>query len=153
MIMLRVTLWHEPEYFGFYIKDPGAEISMGPSEATEVEQHRFAARQGIVTVGVKSEYTTIPITVEFDQLGAEPPERTDWDRIVECSLAIHERAIVFEGSTGTEFGRLEVPPGNYRTRIHYGGQNIIQGDGETGDFYLIQIWPSSDVSSIVIKSE
>ena len=72
--MLRVTLWHEPEYFGFYIKDPGAEISMGPSEATEVEQHRFAARQGIVTVGVKSEYTTIPITVEFDQLGAEPPE-------------------------------------------------------------------------------
>ncbi len=149
--MLKVTLWHEPVYFAFYVQDPSTRDRLGPTVADDLLRQRFAARSSTVAVGVISEYTSIPITVEYDTLGPDPVDQAQWDRIVECSVETKAKALCFESTTGDEFGRLDVSPGNYRLRIHYGGQEIRKPGGETGDFYLIQVWPSSDTSSRTLK--
>ena len=149
--MLRVTLWHEPEDFAFYIQDPECPSRLG-SVGKELRRDRFATGAGVVVVGVKSEYTAIPITVEFDKFGAEKKEEGTWDRIVECALTVSGRAIAFEASSGEEFGRLEVDPGTYRLRIYFGGQQPERDDGESEDFYLIQCWPSGETESRILKS-
>jgi hypothetical protein len=149
--MLKVTLWHEPEYFGFYVRDPMSEISLDASESERVRIDRFASAQGIVTVGVVSEYSTIPITIEFDRNQPEIDESDAWDRIVECGLQIEGNEMVFEGSTGTTFGKLDVWPGTYRLRIYFGGQRSRTTDGESKDFYLIQVWPSPELCSMVLR--
>jgi hypothetical protein len=151
--MLKIALWHEPEYFGFYVKDPLAHIPMDPTEPDRVREHRFATWGGGVVVGVTSEFTAIPIAVEFNRRSPDSIDQSQWDRIIECSLETKTNGIAFEGSTGDEFGRLDVVPGRYRLRIHYGGQDVRKPDGNTGDFYLIQVWPSTDVYSRMIKPE
>lgn len=157
--MLRATLWHEPQYFQFLVQDPAADGKdvFNARASEQVEAQRFACGEGILIVRVRSEYTRIPITVEFDR---ELPLETDldqWDRVIECSLDVKSTEIVFagcpDGPIHGRFGELAVAPGRYRLRVCYGGQEAVQPDGETGDHYLIQIWPSADRASKILKGE
>ena len=155
--MVRVTLWHEPQYFQFFIQDPIAERDdvLGPSTSDALEEEGVACGKGIVVVSVKSEYTTIPVVVEYDQ---EAPEVGfgAWDRVVECGLDICSNEIAFvrcpDGAREGSFGSLEVRPGTYRVRICFGGQSIVNANGHTGDHYAVQIWPSDDMQKVVLKT-
>jgi len=155
--MLRVTLWHEPQYFQFFIQDPAADTDLLVSKSTygDLKLRRFACGNGITIVRVRSEYTRIPIAVEFDADGLAREDFGKWDHVVECSLETRTKEIVFagcpDGPIHGAFGTLAVAPGRYRLRIHYGGQNTVQPDGETGDFYLVQVWPSNESDSEILK--
>lgn len=149
--MLKTTLWHEPEGFGFFVSDPEFRDSIDARASDEAWKNRFAVRRGFVKICVISEFTEIPITVEFDKTGPDPISEAAWDRIVECSIETKSNAIAFQSAVGDEFGRLEVPSGRYRLRICYGGQGTAQDTGESADSYLIQVWPSDDQSIRVVK--
>lgn len=149
--MLRATLWHEPAYFAFHVRDRSHREVLGSTVASELQERKIAAREGVVAVSVKSEYTEVPITVEFDRDAPNRIRPESWDRIVECPLRVRGTAISFESCVGDEFGRLEVPSDHYRLRVCYGGQGVVHPDGETEDFYLVQIWPSNDTTIVVLK--
>lgn len=149
--MLKTTLWHEPEGFGFFVSDPDFRDSIDAKASDEAWTNRFAARRGFVKICVISEFTEIPITVEFDRFAPDPISESAWDLIVECPIETRSEAIAFQSAVGDEFGRLEVPSGSYRLRICYGGQDTRQQSGESADSYLIQIWPSDDGSTRVLK--
>lgn len=150
--MIKVTLWHSPEGFHFWILG-GREIPVIAAQQFEgLNEEKFLCLDGGVAVGVVSEFSEIPIRIEFDRFGPDPVEHSSWDRIVECSLEVTSDAIEFESAVAETFGRLEVPSGLYRIRICYGGQSTVQPDGGTEDFYLIQIWPSDQRGARLIKS-
>lgn len=155
--MLRVTLWHEPQYFQFFVQDPAADGKdvFNARVSKLVEAQRFACGEGFLIVRVRSEYTRIPITVEFDRESPLGIDLDRWDRVIECSLDVKSAEIVFagcpDGPVHGRFGALAVTPGRYRLRVCYGGQEAVKPDGETGDHYLIQIWPSADAASTILK--
>lgn len=154
--MLRMTLWHEPNHFQFYIQDryKGAGINRRLGE--ELLSRDFAVGKGIVLVAVKSEFAQIPIAVEFDQNPLEILNFEDWDKIVECSIDVVSGELVFVGCASDpvreSFGLLEVSPGVYRLRIFFGGQDSVGSSGAATDHYLVQVWPSTDVVETVVKS-
>jgi hypothetical protein len=149
--MLKTTLWHEPEGFGFYLCDPHSKDFIDSTVSDEAWTNRLSVRRGFVKIAVVSEFTQIPITVQFDRDGPSSIDEAAWDRIVECPLEIRSASVAFESAVGEEFARLDVPSGHYRLQICYGGQNTRQHSGESEDFYLIQIWPSKDTSTKIIK--
>jgi hypothetical protein len=156
--MLRVTLWHEPEGFQFYVSDPGdRELRSSTKKSVEMRDSGFSAERFRIAIRTISEFSRIPIVVEYAVDGFTDEIGSEWDHVVECVLETKNRKLVFEGSTDLEpFGVLEVPNGIYRVRIHFGGQMSGQVDGSSADFYLIQIWPddaSTDVSTRILKGE
>lgn len=155
--MIKITFWHEPGYFQFYIQDPIADGNdlCSSKISKEMQRQRFGCGVGIVCVHVISEYSEIPITVQYDGDELELEDFSNWDRIIECPLTTQSKKIVFAGCPDGPrygcFGTLEIPPGSYRLRIYYGGQNTQQMDGETEDFYLVQIWPSNESDIKILK--
>ena len=149
--MIRVTLWHIPEDFGFRIRDLGCCECIGADGSEHELKYRFYSSESMVAVAVISEFDLIPITVEFSREGVEPVDPAEWDRIVECPLKASSGALIFESSYGDQFGRLDLPKGGYRLRILYGGQDTRDISGSSSDCYLIQIWPSQDMSCRIIK--
>ena len=118
-----------------------AEPRFGSSVSEEVAERRFAVRDGVAVVGVLSEFTTIPITVEMAEHVIEFSSSAQWDRIEEGAIEVRGNRLSFQGGVGDEFASVEIEPGRYHLRVHYGGQHTEQPDGSTEDFYLIQIWP------------
>jgi len=150
--MMRLTLWHTPQYFQFFVRSPGVGARGVPSD--DLDSNGFSASRGEVIIRTLSEYSEVPITVEYDADGLTSRELENWDHIVECSIDADQGKLVFEGCASAKpFGELVVPPGRYRIRIHFGGQLSGKRDGSTEDFYLLQIWPSEDSSVKVLKGE
>lgn len=155
--MQRVTLWHEPQYFQFFIQDPASDTAALEVQSTyrTLEEQRVYSDGGLAIVRVVSEFTRIPVTVEFDSSRPEAADFEKWDRIVECSIEVLSGEIAFagcpDGPIHGKFGSFMASPGRYRLRVHFGGQDVSHDDGETGDFYLVQIWPSSDAGFSVLK--
>jgi hypothetical protein len=143
----QVTLWHEPSHFQFYIRGSIPTPELDSSITADLQRSALAVREGIVVVGVRSEYTLVPITVEFSREGFGPSDPSRWDRVHECALVTPKGGIVFESCTGEPFGHLDVDAGEYRLRVHYGGQAKVRDNGETEDFYLIQVWPTNGEGS------
>jgi hypothetical protein len=150
--MLRTTLWHEPGEFQCYVRDPAARRVFGRDVVDDMRSKGIAVRPGFIAIRLLSEFSNIPITVEYDADGLESADFERWDHVVECALATASARIVFEGCGDPEpFGVLEVPAGSYRVRIHFGGQRKVLDDGATEDFYLIQIWPGVNAEFSVLK--
>lgn len=150
--MMKTRLWHEPNYFQFHIEDAGAEVSLDRMVSSEIAEKGFSTRQGFVGIRVVSEYTSIPIDVEYQSAGASEIDLSSWDRVIECGFVTASGKVGFIGCAASDyFGVLEVLPGRYRLRICYGGQNTVADDGDSADQYLVQIWPSEDEREIVLK--
>lgn len=155
--MLKVTFWHEPDGFQFYIQDPVAEIGDigGERIYNELTQRRFVCGSNIAIICVVSEFSEIPVTVQYDQIALKPENFDEWDRVIEFSLETESKEIVFascpDGPIYGRFGTLEVNSGCYRLRLYYGGQNTVQPDGTTSDYYLVQIWPDEMKGSEILK--
>lgn len=142
--MLKVTLWHEPEGHAFCIRDSKFTNYDALSSAFTKEGIKtgLSALPGFARVRVLSEFSEIPITVEYDDFGPEPIDPEEWDSVNGLELLIDGEEIVFESVLGDEFGNLKVKPGSYNLRICSGGQSSLAEDGSTEDFYLVQVWPA-----------
>lgn len=152
--MLRLTFWHEPEGFHFFVRDPTVRIRTDRARSDERLSRGFAVQDSEISIRTLSEFSELPITVEYSHDGCEAADFDRWDHVVECSLESKSGKFVLEGTTAPQpFGELEVPSGRYRVRIHFGGQLTGKQDGSTEDFYLLQIWPSEDTSVKVLKGE
>lgn len=154
--MLRVTLWHEPGGFQFFLRDPNEKELRRSSEAVvnEMRAKAFSARRGGVAVRTISEFSSIAVKVEYDAGGFDDEALDGWDHVVECALETTSGKFVFEGCTDPEpFGMLDVPKGMYRVRIHFGGQQSGKVDGSSEDFYLIRIWPGRDGATRFLKGK
>lgn len=153
--MLRVTLWHEPEGFHFYLRDPTEKELRRPSIMVTQERQTkgFVATHRGVAIRTISEFSAVAIHVEYDVDGFENGSMDEWDHVVECSLETSGR-FAFEGCTDPEpFGVLDVPEGAYRVRIHFGGQQSGKVDGSSEDFYLIRIWPGKAGVTTILKGD
>ncbi|MGJ8663453.1 MAG: hypothetical protein ACSHWU_07375 [Marinicella sp.] len=143
---------HTPQYFQFYLQDL-ANYERNFSLSDEDLKRRYCYAEGVVTILVLSEFSEIPIELEY--LNTPPPLNSKgWDRIVECPLHSKSGSIGLVGCVEIPkndwFGKIEAPPGDYVVRIHYGGQDSMQADGSSKDFYLLQVWPGSTSSSEVV---
>lgn len=150
--MIKVTLWHTPTYFQFWVLGGLDSPSLGAFQLAELERSKFFSLRNLLVVSVVSEFSEIPIQVEFDRFGPDPIVDARWDRIIECPLEVNAGCIEFQSCVGEVFGRLEVQSGSYRLRVCYGGQATFQLSGESQDFYLIQIWPSAFIESHIFKA-
>lgn len=150
--MIKLTLWHAPGYFQFWVLGGGSVPPVTGSQFEELERSRFLSLGNAIAICVVSEFSEIPIQVEFDNFRPDPIDEALWDHIIECSLEVGSTSIEFESCVGEVFGRLEIPSGLYRLRVCYGGQASAQPNGESEDFYLIQIWPSVEKGARIIKS-
>lgn len=139
----HITFHHEPSYFQFYVRDYGCAVDVDADFSDELIDHGFAVRSRLVAIGTVSDFSEIPVTVvvSLGDLGADGS--TSWDRLAECSVECGSGSLVLEGCTGGEFGRIDLEPGRYRLRIHWGGQGTVKPDGQSEDYYLLQLWPSS----------
>jgi hypothetical protein len=152
----RLILKHVPGYGQFYIQDPrDYEAELGTNFEQAIGSTRLYCGEGQLAVFVVSEYTELPITVDFHPKPPPSDASAKWDRVVECSLDIASGHIVFagcpDGPIYGKFGEIVVRPGRYRIRVHYGGQSTVQLDGSSSDFYLVQIWPSDKNGIVVLK--
>ncbi|UXI70444.1 hypothetical protein [Tahibacter amnicola] len=151
--MLRITFWHIPNYFQFYIQDPGTEAAVGSAAAEELVKDRFVVLKGLVGVGVTSDYDRIPITVEYDSEQCALSDLSEWDRVVECSISTQSGRLELIGCTASDaFGVIELPSGDYRLRLHFGGQDETDSEGNAADYYLVQVWPKALESTVILKS-
>lgn len=154
--MLRVTLWHAPEGFQFFLRDPDEHELRHSSEVVvdEMRAKGFSARRGGVAVRTISEFSMVPIQVEYDVDGFPEEPTSGWDHVIECSLQTSSGKFVFEGCTDPEpFGVLDLPKGIHRVRIHFGGQQSGKADGSSEDFYLFRVWPGRGATKILKGDE
>lgn len=152
--MLRITFWHTPNYFQFYLRDSETRHHASLMASDEVESNGIAVRQGEISIRTLSEYSEVPIAVEYDNVELESADTNKWDHVVECSIEARSGKLVLEGCTAASpFGEVDLPSGEYRVRIYFGGQLTGKRDGSTEDCYLLQIWPSSEKSIKVLKGD
>ena|SRR6185312_6024393 len=149
--MLRLTFSHAPNYFQFYLRDPGVRERAGAAQAAALTRDGFSADGSEIAIRTLSEYSDVAIMVEYDSAGFGPPELSKWDHVVECAIEAKHGKLVLEGCTdAAPFGEIDLPAGRYRVRIYFGGQFSGEIDGSTEDFYLLQIWPSEDLAVRVL---
>jgi hypothetical protein len=143
---------HEPGYGQFYLQDPDAFDMMATSQFTEDDiDRKYHQGKGIITVFVISQGS--PITIDLELL-AGPPDQlstTGWDRIIECPIDIESPVVVLascpDGPQYGKFAELACPPGSYAARIFYGGQDTFDANGDSKDFYRIELWQSEPFES------
>ena len=152
-IKFRKKFLHEPSYFQFGVGDLSQTDEKSPIVAgDEIFNQRISVSLHSVSIGVISDYGKIPIEAVHYESEPSITDFSEWDRIVECAIGIVGQRISLTSCVGEEFGRITVQPGRYRIRVFYGGQDTDHGDGTADDHYLIQIWPSEDASTKIIKS-
>jgi hypothetical protein len=147
---------HTPNYGQFYVQDPVHYDYESTARLTREDiDLGFYVGEGMITVFVISQYSEIPIEVE---VMAEPPTVDDfskWDRVVEGSLTLKSGHLALVGCPdGPEygtFGKIDLAPGSYAVRVYYGGQDTVQENGDTLDFYKLEIWPCSEFQARFLK--
>src|SRR5687768_14396571 len=149
--MLRVTLWHDPEYFSFHIRDPISRERLGAIGAELLVRNGYALGETCIQIRMQSEFSKVPITVEYDSDCLQLTDAEHWDRIIEAPIRSKGGGFSFDSATGEPFGSLEVPIGMYGIRVYFGGQNSKKESGESSDYYLIQIWPDENVMERLCK--
>ncbi len=142
--MLKLTLYHTPAYFQFYICDEGASTGflLNNNSQEKIEKFKYASSDDLISIAVVSEYSEVPIKVEYSDDGFEEINLELWDHNIETSLSTNSGKILFLGCCDDrEFGALEVSPGSYNVVVLYGGQNSVHEDGTSEDHYLVRVSP------------
>jgi len=152
--MQTLEVLHQPEYFGFYIEDDGQPNHWSDSAGEEDVKSGFCVIRHGVSVRVLSEFSKIPIRIEYDESEIPVGNEKLWDHIVECSFEVRGTQIRLTTATSkTPIAIIPARRGGYRVRIHWGGQLTGKDDGETEDFYLLQFWPSAEKATVFLKGE
>ncbi len=141
----KLEVVHEPQYGQFFLEDPESTHQTDDYSMEELEKIRLAARDGLIAVFVQSEFSEIPIVLEVKLVPCPLDQSSAWDRIVEAPLTIESGSAVLagcpDGPIYGKFGEIQLPPGDYVVRVYFGGQETLQPDGSTKDFYRIELWP------------
>jgi hypothetical protein len=129
------------DYFQFYLRD--AEVQADPPidyDEADVVLMVKAVPHLVVIQPVRN----MNVPVEIEVLDRVPEQIEDgWDQIVEASLDLPSgRLEVMECTTGS-VDTIDLPPGTYRLRAHFGGLDTLSEDGLDGDDrYRISLWPA-----------
>lgn len=141
------------DFHQFILQDELAEIDISGDlwPGTTVDDMLFVT-PGMIHIGT-ARNMTVPVTVEIGN--AEPEfDFGKWDHVAECSIAIPTGKLVVMGCTDyfPEAARIDVDPGNYRTRIFYGGLDTLSWNGLEGDdHYRITFWKGEPIEPNVLK--
>ncbi len=144
--MIKLTLYHTPSYFQFYICNEGAdtEFLLDKKSQEKIEKSKYVSSKDLISVAVVSEYSEIPISVEYSDDGFDDSITEKWDYMISTHLLTDSGKILFLGCCDDrEFGVLQVKPGLFNINVFFGGQNSTHDDGTSSDFYKVRIWPSN----------
>jgi hypothetical protein len=140
------------DYFQFYLQDESAKGDLSESWTQEAAHRMLATAPGTIGVGT-ARNMIVPVVVEITD--AAPDDDTGvWDQVNECTLDIPSGRVVIAGCTDyfPDAARIELTPGTYRARIHYGQLNALCSDGLEGDdHYKIVLWSAAPEPVRVIK--
>jgi len=140
------------DYYHFYLQDERVEGNLGDSWTLEAVDRLVAVAPGTIGVGtVRS--ATVPVVVEITD-GKPDDDMNDWDQVTECSVEIRSGRIVVAGCTDyfPDAGRIDVSPGSYRARVHFGNLNSLSEDGLKGDdHYRVVLWSARAGPILVLK--
>ena len=142
------------DFFQFYIQDELAPGINGESWTPEAMKISLAVEKNTVGIGTVRNMDA-PVGIEIHEA---VPKGNDngWDHIVECGIDLPSGRLVIAGCSDyfPDAERIELPKGQYRVRVYYGGLNRVSEDGFDGDdHYLIKLWPSTDVSIKIIQQK
>lgn len=130
------------DYFQFYLRD--AEVQADPP-IDYVEADLVLMVKAVPHLVVIQPVRNMSVPVEIELLDQAPERIADgWDQIVEASLDLPSgRLEVIECTTGSA-DTIDLPPGTYRLRAHFGGLDTLSEDGLDGDDrYRIALWPAA----------
>jgi hypothetical protein len=141
----------------FYVMDSDYRgDSADPSFWTQETYHRrLAIGYGLLGIGTG---TYGVVTVRAEEHRAEPPlDLAEWDHITECNLEMKTQFMLIMGCLDDSGLFFKVSPGTYRVHVCHANleesEQEVSGEweGDFGDWYLVQFWPSAHEEPTVLK--
>jgi hypothetical protein len=103
--MFHSTVLYRPDYFGFYIEDEGPANFWTSANSEEDLRQGFCAITHGVSIRVLSEFTKIPIEVEYDEMAIPQRSFDTWDHVVECAFTTRGNKIALNGASDSKPSR------------------------------------------------
>lgn len=132
------------DYFQFYLLDDKGFPNVANIWTKDSFSRKLAVGEGIIVTGT-ARNMNVPVTIKIQH--KEPMLELDkWDKVNECSLTVTSGKIVVMGATDlyNNAPRINVQPGIYRVRVHYGSLDNLSEDGLEGeDHYELILWSVS----------
>ena len=152
MLIQTCALQLFADYFQFYLLDDNdGLISAAKIWTREGSERKLAAGPGIIAIGT-ARNMNVPVIIKV-QSDESLEEFEKWDKVNECSLTVNSGKIVVMGATDyyDDAARINVQPGTYRVRIHYGSLESISENGLDGDdHYELILWPDAEERPIKV---
>ena len=140
------------DYFQFYLQDEEADGNLGDAWTEQAVSDLLALAPGTIGIGT---VRNMDVPVDIEILDGPPQnDLAQWDHVMECGIDVPSGRLVIAGCTDyfPDAARLDVAPGTYRARIHYGNLDSLSDDGLDGDdHYKVVLWVCDDISRRVIK--
>ena len=150
--MHRYDLVLFADYHQFYLQDEKADGDLSDAWSDEATDRLLALAPGVIGIGT---VRNMDVPVRIQILEREPPpDFTEFDQVIECSLEIPSGRIVAAGCTDyfPEAKRIEVPTGTYRVRVGYANLDSLSEDGLDGnDSYNLQLWQAPTAGVSILK--
>jgi hypothetical protein len=140
------------DFYQFYLQDEEADGDLSTAWTEQAVNDLLAVAPGTIGVGTVGNMH-VPVELEI-RVSIPTDDLNGWDHVTECGIEVPSGKIVVAGCTDyfPDAARVEIPPGNWRVRIYYGGLNSLSEDGLDGDdHYRVVLWPSEDNSMRVVK--
>jgi hypothetical protein len=142
------------DYFQFYLQDESVKGDLSESWTQEAVDRLLAIAPGTIGVGTVRNMN-VPVVVEVNDNEPESNDAGDWDQVNECSMEVPSGRIVVAGCTDyfPDAARINVAPGWYRARIHYGDLDSLSTNGlEDNDHYRLVIWRAEPGPVKILKA-
>ena len=140
------------DYHQFYLEDENAPHNIIDVWDDQAHERMLGIDEGLIAVGT-ARNMTVPVRIEIHD--CEPfLEAENFSRVNECVLKVVSNKLVLSGCTDypPDAARIEIEPHTYRVRVIYGNLETVREEWEGEDFYILQLWKSSesgDVSTVV----
>ena len=136
---MRVTFWHEPEDFAFYIQNPSRRERLGPSVSRDLGSSGVAVRPGVIVVRVESELDPVAVTVEFDDGGVMLEGLRELDSLVTAEMDVGNDGLCFETASGLEFGHISLPRGRWEVGVYRVFPGTLELGAGGNEHYLVRV--------------
>lgn len=137
------------DYFQFYLWDGRYHPDdLGVFTDEECARHVKIAPHAIVIMPIRN--MTVPVALDLRDTAPAEPDLTEWDHVVDVSLALPSGELELEGWQEEPIDRIAVAPGSYRVRLCLGGLDTLSEDGLDGDdHYRLTLWPAPEEPLVV----
>lgn len=138
------------DYHQFYLWDKEISPDAPTDYIDEDVQRRIKAAPNVVVIQPER---NMEVPVELEVYESMPPlELSSWDHIAEASLELPSGLLEIHECTGGPIDEIQLVPGTYRVRAHYGKLSELSEDGLDGnDHYRLEIWPAPFAPVVVVK--